>query len=371
MFKRKKGKIAALSLALAVGAAFTFSGCAGNPYSSTNLDKYIKVGKYKGLKTTQTVAGVTNKDIDNKISATLTKAQTKKSVKTGKVQKGDTLTIDYKGTIKGKEFDGGTASDASLKVGSGQFIDGFESGLIGEKIGSKKTLHLKFPKDYSNKKVANKKVDFKVTIKSKEQTDTPTLKEYVADKEKGKTVEEYKKAVKEGLQKDNEKAAKESTKASLWSQILATSSVKKDKKGKELYPEKQLDEATKNLKDMYRSYAKQYNVSYKKFLKQQLNMTESQFNKQAKAYAKVTVKEDECIYYIAKKEHIKVSKEEYKSYIKKTLKAYNYTEKSFEKAQNGKSYEDVVGKDNIYKQIYKNKVENLIYKNAKISIKKK
>lgn len=66
------------------------------------------------------------------------------------VQENDTVNIDYTGYMDGKEFSGGSATDTDLLIGSGQFIDGFESGLIGAKKGDEVTLNLKFPDPYQN-----------------------------------------------------------------------------------------------------------------------------------------------------------------------------------------------------------------------------
>ena len=80
------------------------------------------------------------------------------------VETGDTVNIDYTGKVDGKEFDGGSATGSNLKIGSGTFIDGFEDGLVGKKVGDTVTLNLTFPDDYSDSKVAGKDVVFEVKI---------------------------------------------------------------------------------------------------------------------------------------------------------------------------------------------------------------
>ena len=82
-----------------------------------------------------------------------------------KAAKGHVVTIDFKGMIDGVAFDGGTASDFDLELGSGQFIPGFEDQLIGAKAGDKRDVKVPFPKDYQSKELAGKDSVFEVTVK--------------------------------------------------------------------------------------------------------------------------------------------------------------------------------------------------------------
>ncbi len=82
------------------------------------------------------------------------------------VEEGDTVNIDYVGTLDGEAFDGGTAEGYDLTIGSGTFIDGFEDGLIGVELGSTVDLDLTFPDSYSNEDLAGQDVVFTVTVNS-------------------------------------------------------------------------------------------------------------------------------------------------------------------------------------------------------------
>jgi trigger factor len=82
----------------------------------------------------------------------------------GVVENGDRLGLSFKGTIKGKEFAGGSADHAHLTVGSGEFIPGFEEQLVGMTKGETKTIQVTFPKDYAQEDLQGKKADFEVTI---------------------------------------------------------------------------------------------------------------------------------------------------------------------------------------------------------------
>lgn len=80
------------------------------------------------------------------------------------VESGDVVNIDYTGTLNGEAFDGGSDTGYNLEIGSGQFIDGFEDGLIGANVGESRDLNLTFPEDYPSADMAGQAVVFHVTV---------------------------------------------------------------------------------------------------------------------------------------------------------------------------------------------------------------
>ena len=130
--------------------------------SVKDVSKYVTIGEYKGLELTRTSQPVTDDDVQAEINYNL--EDNGSEVKDGTVENGDTVTINFTGTIDGKEFDGGSAEDYELVVGDGEMIDGFEDGIVGMKSGETKELDLTFPDDYYEESVAGKAVVFKVTL---------------------------------------------------------------------------------------------------------------------------------------------------------------------------------------------------------------
>lgn len=129
-----------------------------------DVSKYVTIGEYKGLTLDNTVEAVTDDMVDGRIKEELqNKAE---EVTEGSVQNGDVVTINYVGTKDGVAFDGGTANNYELTIGSGTFIDGFEDGIIGMKKGETKDLDLTFPEEYSSEELAGQEVVFKVTLQS-------------------------------------------------------------------------------------------------------------------------------------------------------------------------------------------------------------
>lgn len=135
-----------------------------------------------------TLAPVTDLEID-KIDADVTEADIDNMIETLRKQKmgwadveresadGDRVTIDFVGSIDGEKFDGGSANDMPMVLGSGQMIDGFEEQLTGIKTGSETTFKVNFPDDYAAKDLAGKEAEFAVTVKKVEEPTLPEVDE--------------------------------------------------------------------------------------------------------------------------------------------------------------------------------------------------
>ncbi len=360
-----KCKRVLLSLLMCMTLVFTmtFTSC-GNPYSKVDIEDYIDIYDYSKMETEPISVSVSDSDIETEIQSRLEENKTVTDSKEGTVEDGDTINIDYTGSIDGKKFSGGEETGRDLTIGSGTFIDGFESGLIGAKVGTTKNIKVTFPDDYSDSDLAGKNAVFAVKINSKEVETIPELDEdFVKEHSDVDTVEEYKKEVKKELKEEKEAAALYDKKNEIWNTLISESTIKKDDDDKEKYPEEQLKEAEDQLKDLYENLAKDQNMSLSDYL-EQLGMTEDTFNEQAEEYAKTQVKHDMIMYYIADKEDIKISRSDKKEYVKNLLALYGYTEETYKKANNGKSYESVAGKDIIKAETLSDKVGDYILKLA-------
>lgn len=360
-----------LSLGLCLAVAFTFTSC-GNPYSNVDFDKYIKVAKYKGVEINPIKVKVTAKEVNKEIKARLEAKKTTENVKTGVVKDGSTINIDYVGSINGVKFDGGSEKGADLTIGSGKMIPGFEESLVGAKVGTTKNIKVKFPNNYSKEELAGKNAVFAVKINTMQKDTIPPLDEkFVKQNSDVKTVAEYKKLVEKEMIKKRKDELEEQQRVEVWTKIVTASKMKKDDKKKEMYPQEQLDRVVEETKKTYENLAKQSNMSLSDFVSQNFGMDEKTFNSQLDELAKIMVKEELVLYYIAEKEDISVSRSEYKEYIKNTLAKYGYDEESYEEANNGKSYEKVVGKEVIEAEALKEKVQKYIIENAKEKVVKK
>ena len=141
----------------------------------------VKLPDYQKLKTKRAEVKVVDTDADDIISRMQENFAEKTKVDRA-AKEGDEVVIDFIGKKDGVEFDGGKAEDYSLKIGSGQFIPGFEDGIVGHKAGDKFELELKFPKDYHAKELAGQKVAFSVELKAVNESKLPELNDEFAAK---------------------------------------------------------------------------------------------------------------------------------------------------------------------------------------------
>ena len=123
----------------------------------------VKLGDYKNLKVKKEDVEVSKEEVNHEIEHLREQFAEIRVKEDGKVEDGDTAVIDFKGTVDGKELEGGSGENFPLEIGSHTFIPGFEEGVLGMKVGEEKDLHLKFPEDYV-KDLAGKEVVFHVTL---------------------------------------------------------------------------------------------------------------------------------------------------------------------------------------------------------------
>lgn len=269
-----------------------------------DVESLVKLGDYKGLTYTETDTSVSDEEVESQINSTLTSHATSEQITDRAVEDGDTVNIDYEGKIDGKTFDGGTASGASLTIGSGTFIDGFEDGLIGVKPGDKTTLKLKFPDEYkTNPDLAGKDVTFDVTVNYIKGDDiVPELDD---DFVKGlniddvSNVKEYRAYVKSQLQANKESEAEKSKQSELLQQAVDNAEIKE-------IPEELVTQYASQYTDYYKQYASYFGLELSDFLTQYMNQTEDEFNQSAEDYGKEVAGNMLVVCAIAKAEKIDV-----------------------------------------------------------------
>lgn len=142
----------------------------------------IKLGDYKKLSVAKPEkVSIKKSEVDEVIERLRTQMATKADVKRA-AKLGDEVVIDFVGMKDGVAFDGGTATDYELELGSNSFIPGFEEGLVGHKAGDKADLKLKFPKEYQAAELAGKDVVFETTVKAVHEKVKPELNDEFAAK---------------------------------------------------------------------------------------------------------------------------------------------------------------------------------------------
>lgn len=271
----------------------------------TNIDNgKVTLGEYKGIEVKKDSVEVTDDELQQAIDLDLA-AHEKKVDVDREVKDGDVVNIDYIGTKDGVAFDGGTANGYDLTIGSNQFIDGFEDGLIGAKKGDKVSLNLTFPENYQNKDLAGKPVVFEVTVNSVQEKQVPELNDaYVQENTASKTVDEYKEELKQTLLKNKNEAADQKVKNDIFTAISSASKVEPAQKA--------IDANYNNLIARYTNQAASYGLDFSTFVGAFTGMSEEDFKTAAKTQAEEIVKQRLIINAIAEKEKIAVTDDDRK-----------------------------------------------------------
>ncbi|MBR3697015.1 MAG: trigger factor [Clostridia bacterium] len=169
----------------------------------------VKLGKYKGIELEKTVYKITSEAVDNEIKKMAERNSRIITVTDREAKKGDITVIDYEGSVDGNIFEGGTAKNHELELGSNTFIPGFEDQVVGMKIDEVKDIKVKFPEDYFSKDLAGKDAIFKVTLHEIKMKEIPTIDdEFAKDVSEFDTIKELKADTEKKLQEEHEANSK-------------------------------------------------------------------------------------------------------------------------------------------------------------------
>ena len=161
----------------------------------------IEISDYKGIKAAKEVKEITDEDIDKQIDIIRKKNARIVSVEDRAAQLDDEVIIDFEGFFGDEAFEGGKGEDHPLRLGSGQFIPGFEDQIVGHNIGDEFDVNVKFPEDYQMTDYAGKDATFKCKLKSISYEELPDINDdLVKDATEFETVAEYKEDIKTKLE---------------------------------------------------------------------------------------------------------------------------------------------------------------------------
>ena len=165
-----------------------------------DLKPVPKIGEYKGLAVEREIAPVTDEEVDADIATAQKRNARSIEVTDRAAQMGDTANIDYEGFCDGVAFAGGKDEGHDLKLGSGQFIPGFEEGVVGKNIGEEFDVNVTFPEQYHSEELAGKAVVFKCKLNSLTTEELPELDDEFAKDNSFDTFAEYKADVRKKLE---------------------------------------------------------------------------------------------------------------------------------------------------------------------------
>ena len=283
----------------------------------------VEIKDYNGIEVKKVEYNVSESDVDEHIEKMREKNARIITIDNRKLQKGDTVTMDFEGFLDGVPFEGGKGSDYELEIGSGSFIEGFEDQLVGMEINEEKEIKVTFPEEYHAKNLAGKDALFIVMIHSIKSKELPELDdEFAKDVSEFDTLDELKSDIRLKLEKSsNEKAKKE-----MEEQVMKSVAEKAEVEIPQVMIERQIDNMVKDFEwrlkyqgSNLKSYLEYTNTSYNKF--------RQMFNEKAQEAVKVQLVLEE----IGKREEIEVSDEEINDRIAEMGKGYSQEIEEFKK----------------------------------------
>lgn len=261
------------------------------------------------------------------------------------VENGDVANIDYEGLLDGEAFDGGTAQDYDLEIGSGSFIDGFEDGLIGAEVGKETDLNLTFPEDYGNSNLAGKEVVFKVTvnaIKEKQDITYDTLTDeyvtYLSDKlgASYETVNDLTSDIRTYLEEQANSSRTQAIRSAVIAKLPEVCTVN-------ALPDGLLDARMQEyLKKFEDTYCK--DTTLEDYLSSTYNTTVDDFKTQVQSEIETELDTQLILEAIAAVENIEFDEDGFNSYVSSLLSSYGYDsedalyENYAQTAEDGKAY---------------------------------
>ena len=263
----------------------------------------VKLGDYKKLKAKPHTVKVEAKDVDEITERMRQNFVDKTEVKRA-AREGDEAIIDFVGKKDGVAFDGGSAKDFALKLGSGQFIPGFEEGVVGHKAGETFDLDLEFPKDYHAENLAGAKVVFSVTLHKVNELKLPELNDEFAAKCGPFTdVKELKADIKREITAQKEREAKEKLKDELVAELADSSKV--------ALPELLIDDQMRSIEQDLMQNLSYRGLTMDSYLKTQGFKDKADWQKkEARPAAEKRVKAGLVLAELSKELSVEVSREE-------------------------------------------------------------
>lgn len=291
----------------------------------------VEIGAYKGLKIKSYVYNVTDEDVEKEAKKILLSKAETVDVTDRPCKSGDTVKIDFSGSVEGVKFPGGTAEDYDLELGSGAFIPGFEEQVAGMSLGEEKDITVKFPEDYQADDLKGKDAVFAIKLKGIKEKQYPELTdEFVKANAGSETVEEYKNKCRERLERQAANKSLNETENSIIKAICETAKAE--------IPDAMIEqEIDKMVQDF--SYRLMYQgIKLEEYLKY-MGTTMEQFRSQFKGSATERVMSTLVIDKIVRTEGIKAEAEEVEAKIEEQAKSVGKTAEDYKKSMDPRQRE--------------------------------
>ena len=283
----------------------------------------VKIGAYKGLDIKKYEYSVSEEEVAKEVNKILDREAKTVDVTDRPCAEGDTVNINFSGSVDGEKFPGGTAEGYDLVLGSGSFIPGFESQVAGMKVGEDKDITVRFPADYQAENLRDKDAVFAIHLNSVKGKELPELTdEYVKKHTGSESVADYTAKVKERLEKQAASRGRDETENAIVEAISKTAECE--------IPQAMIESETDRMVQDF-SYRLMYQglklEDYIKYMGQTMEQFRAQFADQAKS----RVLSQLVIEKIIREEKISASAEEVDAKIAEQAASVGKTAEEYKK----------------------------------------
>lgn len=278
----------------------------------------VRLGEYKGISVPKEEAKVTDEEVEQRLKTFQDRQSTMVDVPEGAaVENGDFTTLDFKGLVDGKPFEGGEGKDYPLQIGSGSFIPGFEDQLVGARVGEERDVSVTFPEDYHTAALAGKPAVFKCTVRSIKRKELPELDDALAKKvSKFETLDELRADIRKNMEEAAERKAENDQKTAAIDK--ATENVTVD------IPPVMVENRVSSMIQEMAMRLEQQGMKFERYL-QYANTDIQKLREQYREAAEKNVRTDLMLEEVAKAENIKVEAADLDAEVAGMAAAYGAT----------------------------------------------
>ena len=273
----------------------------------------VVLGEYKGIEVQKADMNVSDADVEEAIRRELEKDSRLVTVEGRAAQDGDTVKIDFDGSVDGRAFDGGKGENYPLLLGSGSFIPGFEEQIVGHNAGDAFDVEVTFPEDYHAKELAGKAAVFKTVLHEIQTREVPELNDAFADDKGFDTVDAYREDVRTRLTDAKAKAAAAANENAVIGKVVENAQIE--------LPEPMIETQVEQLIDDYARRMQSQGLQLDQYM-EYTGMTMDKLKEQFHPQAERNLKTRLTLEAVVEAENIQVSEEAIEDEIKRMADQY-------------------------------------------------
>ena len=294
----------------------------------------VTLGDYKGIEVEKADTTVTDEDVDEALRKEQDKNARLVTVEDRPAQEGDTVKINFDGSVDGVHFEGGKGENYPLVLGTGNFIEGFEDQIVGHSTGESFEVNVTFPENYHAKDLAGKPAVFACDLLEIQSRELPELNdEFAGEVSEFETLDEYKADLRRQLEEAKMKSAAAQNENSVIAKVCENASVDIPAPMTEMQTEQMIDDYARRMQaqglplDQYMQYT---------------GMTMDQLKEQFRPQAERNLKTRLVLEEVAKAENIQVSEEAIDAEIAKMAEAYKVDVEKMKEYVGGAERENII-----------------------------